>query len=612
MPPKPASETAGQRYKLYFLKNLSKSTGDSGEVEQPNAFNLNVSALERARLALVDRLQAVTDGSPPRQTKNAEDEFQRMRGLVIQKLQETPCTKRTLTEAAALLHDLGKPTDSYTALARHAEVPLAHKILRKRLKTLGLRLQELASPTNPKPPKEINLRQTISRLKFLIKLEGDLSGSDKQAQAYHDGMKDLNHELDEIEQHVYKPLLKSTMAAIQKTSSKLTLARSTWKNFKFANRFTHLEAAKAKVGGFQGYTQEDIDSAKVEIASAKDPFKKLKAPIKAELQKLVGTPPTFELLDQFVKQLPDNTDPYYFQMALTIRCNMKFTDVAQNKAQPAELKRMYTVMTSVPAPKPNNKLGLERGNPGTGSLYKSGVIVLGDGPEHINTPRTVGGVDKFGLQNIAEISEVAETSALRKNVPPPNHFDWNILHEMAHALQDADKTLGTDGQADWRDHNEQEVADAVATHFSHPDITKAVVLARMKAPTPDPGEAPKGKVLKPQGTRMLEKWVAATKATSKPWANGAAAMKQAKDGGLRLGDRIYHNYDAKAAVWCSYLAAAREHGVSGYQFKAEGEWFAELYTAYAFQLMKPSHPDSPWLDKIFNPRGPNEAKVGKN
>ena len=281
-------------------------------------------------------------------------------------------------------------------------------------------------------------------------------------------------------------------------------------------------------------------------------------------------------------------------------------DSGYRRPQPVSACRVRTRPTSFDSPGPTQRSSVGRIAPGTvTSSYKDNVIVLGDGPKRINTPRTVGGVDKYGLQSKAELTEVAPASALKKNVPTPNHFDWNILHEMAHALQDADKTLGTDGQADWREHNEHEVADAVATHFSHPDITKAVVLARMKAPTRDPGEAPKG-------TRMLEKWVAATKATSKPWANGAATMKQARDGGLRLGDRIYHNYDAKAPVWCSYLASAREHGVSGYQFKAKGEWFAELYTAYAFQLMKPSHPDSPWLDKIFNPRGPNEAKVGKN
>jgi hypothetical protein len=419
-------------------------------------------------------------------------------------------------------------------------------------------------------------------------------------------MKDLNHELDQIEQHVYKPLLKSTMAAIKQASSKLILARREWKIFKRDNDGT-VKTAKERVGGVMGWSQDDIDSAKTEVASAKDPFKKLKAPIKAELQKLVGTPPTFELLDQFVKQMPDNTDPYYFRMALTIRCNMKFTDVAQDKAQPAELKRMYMVMTSVPALKdiPGRDITLlkvERKEPGTvPSSYKDNVIVLGDGPKRINTPRTVGGVDKFGLQSKAELPEVAPASALKKNVPTPNHFDWNILHEMAHALQDKRADLQTVGQAGWRKEGLEEVAKAVADYFlnTHPNITEAGVRACID-----------GKAGMEQVPEPVRQWAVRASNGETPWANGAAAMKQAKDGGLRLGDRIYHN--SQATEWYSYLASARQHGVSGYQFRSKGEWFAELYSAYAFDLMKPSHPDSPWLDKIFNPRGPNEAKVGKN
>jgi hypothetical protein len=48
----------------------------------------------------------------------------------------------------------------------------------------------------------------------------------------------------------------------------------------------------------------------------------------------------------------------------------------------------------------------------------------------------------------------------------------------------------------------------------------------------------------------------------------------------------------------SYDAAARKQGLTGYQFRAPGEWFAELYAAYKAKMLKPSHPAVAWLKKL--------------
>ena len=47
---------------------------------------------------------------------------------------------------------------------------------------------------------------------------------------------------------------------------------------------------------------------------------------------------------------------------------------------------------------------------------------------------------------------------------------------------------------------------------------------------------------------------------------------------ITIGKRIYH--EAYARQWVSYLAAARAKGLTGYQFRAPGEWFAELYAGW--------------------------------
>jgi len=63
-----------------------------------------------------------------------------------------------------------------------------------------------------------------------------------------------------------------------------------------------------------------------------------------------------------------------------------------------------------------------------------------------------------------------------------------------------------------------------------------------------------------------------------PWDNLPAS----------IGDRVYH--EAYAKNWVSYLRAKRSQAISGYQFRAPGEWFSELYAAYQSGVLQDSHP----------------------
>ena len=65
---------------------------------------------------------------------------------------------------------------------------------------------------------------------------------------------------------------------------------------------------------------------------------------------------------------------------------------------------------------------------------------------------------------------------------------------------------------------------------------------------------------------------------------------------LKIGDRVYQ--EAYPDRWVSYLFASRSQGVRGYQFRAPGEWFADLYAAYHTGKMNKSHPARKWLDKL--------------
>jgi hypothetical protein len=65
---------------------------------------------------------------------------------------------------------------------------------------------------------------------------------------------------------------------------------------------------------------------------------------------------------------------------------------------------------------------------------------------------------------------------------------------------------------------------------------------------------------------------------------------------ITIGTRIYH--EAYARHWVSYVAAARAKGLTGYQFRAPGEWFAELYAGWKTKKLGPRHPALDWLTKL--------------
>ena len=66
-----------------------------------------------------------------------------------------------------------------------------------------------------------------------------------------------------------------------------------------------------------------------------------------------------------------------------------------------------------------------------------------------------------------------------------------------------------------------------------------------------------------------------------------------------IGGRVYHEaYPSGDNQWVSYNLDARKKGITGYQFRAPGEWFAELYAAYYSGKLKDSHPYIDWLKQF--------------
>ena len=65
---------------------------------------------------------------------------------------------------------------------------------------------------------------------------------------------------------------------------------------------------------------------------------------------------------------------------------------------------------------------------------------------------------------------------------------------------------------------------------------------------------------------------------------------------ITIDGQIYHEaYDMN---WVGYLASARKKGMTGYQFRAPAEWFAELYASFHSGKIKSTHPAAKWLSKL--------------
>jgi len=75
-------------------------------------------------------------------------------------------------------------------------------------------------------------------------------------------------------------------------------------------------------------------------------------------------------------------------------------------------------------------------------------------------------------------------------------------------------------------------------------------------------------------------------------------------------ERAWEEYqEAYNGKWVSYELAARGAGVSSYQFRAPGEWFAEAYAAFFLKKLKTGHPLYKWLQTQLPADHPLKAKA---
>ncbi len=341
------------------------------------------------------------------------------------------------------------------------------------------------------------------------------------------------------------------------------------------------------------------------------------APSAAEIQKILDGPGGDAELDAMIDKLEPDAQRAVLKVAFEARfgCtlqNFAGVDAAGNPINPIaagaqdgpNIKRFYEIMSDLPptATSDNDSMRIfTEIESGQGSLYRGSTkdVVMREGDAALSVA--------YGFGQEAEVGQV-DPGCEPANTEPVSFFSWNTLHEVGHAVDDQHgfmkkKQSGPDFGG-WTEYgsNTGPIATILAGHFKY-DKTYIQQAMSQKLPTvAAPGDVAPGAPQPAAGVKPEEwearrvaftAWLAQVREPRNPWASNSVAQRVA------IGGVVYQ--ESYTGVWTSYQLAARSKGMTGYQFRAPGEWFSELYAAYHSGKLKPSHPATGWLEDLDAP-----------
>jgi hypothetical protein len=195
-----------------------------------------------------------------------------------------------------------------------------------------------------------------------------------------------------------------------------------------------------------------------------------------------------------------------------------------------------------------------------------------------------------------------------------SYFDFTTLHEVGHAVDAKINFMGQRmGNAAFGGWEEPNAVDAVADHFGtkggfyarHSGGAKKATKADLKALLIKYlNERDSDKPADPHGTlgSLIDDWddivddpiikacELGMNVDDAAWEGGAAKAAQ-----IQVDGRCFHN-SYGGSTWVSYDYASRAPtGVSTYQWRAPGEWFAEIYALYYLGKLRENHPLTKWF-----------------
>jgi len=327
----------------------------------------------------------------------------------------------------------------------------------------------------------------------------------------------------------------------------------------------------------------------------------------AALKALAAKPENTKILDQLVQSLDDKTPQKVFEAAIEARFGVQVhqyehkaagedadvTDLSGATAVSPDLpdkslKRVYELLSKVPA-------SHAKDNPKLKEIVRftadKGGGAYGDGKVYLYCGRA----DKTQPYQLAKPSELptVDDDCKPKDDKKPDYFDFATLHEVGHAVDDKNgfmaKNMSGDAYGGWKTTNIEDLAKVAAKEFGYDED---YIKSKLSDEDPNPPAPPAGRTPKSwqAAQAKADTWCAGIRVGKGLWWDGAKSIA------LAIGDTVYQ--ESYKGQWVSYNLAARKKGISGYQFRAPGEWFAELYAAYQSGKLKDSHPSIPWLKTL--------------
>ena len=304
-------------------------------------------------------------------------------------------------------------------------------------------------------------------------------------------------------------------------------------------------------------------------------------------------------IDTLIQKLPDTTKHDVLKRLAKVRYGVELeSDVSPSATKSG--KRLLLMMSKVPDDVRDNPSlkKVERRKPNeSGGWYEP------DTKKVVMKGRPGQALQEFGAAIASELPTDVEPDCKPKSAAAVDFFDFATMHELGHSVDDKlqfmDSHQGDPIYASWKAYlgAVDPIVDAVAEwaeYNSTPEQKKAVSDLiqgnQVTWPTPPPD---KKKDWDDAQKKILNWYKLAT--FEGIWNSQSKTSKINIKTSTIPGTVFQLAYKQS---WVSYDFAARKHGLTGYQFRAPGEWFAELYAAYRMDKLKDSHPAIGWLSKL--------------
>lgn len=479
-----------------------------------------------------------------------------------------------LNDAAAVARGVAA-----TLLKRGTEADFARDEIKDRIAALDLAMSAARLSKSNRAQTQIDVEEAIAALRDLRKV------IDAQA-AYLQNREPIEFAMTTLEKSKQRHLIREDMTEVRKL---LDTAATRAADRKHSSAEAELKKAVIRV---------DMAKLRAKLATNRKPKPE-------DLAAILDAPGGIENLDSIVQNLEESVQRRVMAVAFEARFGCKLdlkeadasgtiTDVDREgqKLPAANIRRFYDVMSKLPESNTldnDSMLTFEQvGGKGLGSAYNTQEkkVLMRDGDEANSRI--------YGISIEHEIGEIDE-DALPKPGQARTGFSWNTLHEVGHAVDDKLGYMKKHGErlAGWKVYgaNVKEPATAIANEFKFDaDYVAEYMMgaAGRKMPVPDPvgcdGE---------EWRRRMEEcrnFVDRARAGNKPWQSASVAAACA------IGNHTY--VESYEGDWSRYSTDQRKYAVSGYQFRAPGEWFSEIYAAVASDRLNDNHPHRDEIAKL--------------